>query len=199
MSSLKDSQHIQGYEFDLEGSNGMSRLMPISENLDADDESDCSDFESETERTENEKRTRKSSLNQVVYQHKARSSNRQRKTSCIELYNSKNKKNFDEMIKKSSELPPIKRSMSLPESFESFEAKKPPKGSRSAAARLRLPEIGQNVQQDPVIEKNSNSKRSFLFLPNLVKKDSKNGVVDFQQMNNTEAKKLDLFMRSKFR
>ena len=199
---INDPEHFKDSGFESDGFNSLGTLMPISENLDADDESDSSDMECETENNESNKRTRKGSLslNHVVFQNKSRLNNRQRKTSCIELYANNKKKNaIDGLYEKTCELPSIKRSMSLPESFENYEMKKVSQGSRSAAARLRLPDIGQRGQADCISDSRCNAKRHYLFLPNITKNDSQNGTVDVQQLNKSEAKKLDLFMRSKFR
>lgn len=196
-----DLDYSEEYSFDSDGLNSLGRLMPISENLDADDESENSDLECEMEVNESHKRTRKGSLslNHFIYQNKVKRNYRERKTSCIELYaNNRNTGVVDGIYKEALELPSIKRSMSLPESFESYELKKVPQGSRSAAARLRLPDIGNTGNLDSLSGIQCDTKRHYLFLPNIMKSDSRNGAVDVQQLNKSEAKKLDLFMRSKF-
>ena len=199
---LNDLDFSEEDHFDSDGFNSMGRLMPISENLDADDESENSDLECEMGVNESHKRTRKGSwsLNHFAYQNKTKRNYHTRKTSCIELYaNNRNKGMVDEIYKETVELPSIKRSMSLPESFESYELKKVPQGSRSAAARLRLPDIGNTGNLDSIPDIQCDTKRHYLFLPNIMKNDSRNGAVDVQQLNKSETKKLDLFMRNKFR
>ena len=196
---LGDFDCCEEHSSDPDGFNSFGKLMPISENLDADDESDNSDLEWEMESSESHKRTRRGSLLlNHGYQNKVKPNHRQRKTSCIELYaNNNNKYRTESMYKETVELPSITRSMSLPESFESYEMKVP-HGSRSAAARLRLPDIGKKGSIDSISDADFNERRSYLFLPNIMKNDTQNGTVDIQQLNKSEAKKLDLFMRNKF-
>ena len=198
---LNDLDCFEEYGFDCNALSSLGKLMPISENLDADDESDNSDLECAVETKESHKRVRRGSLslNHAVPQNKVKPNYRQRKSSCIELYaNNENRITADSMYKEAVELPSIKRSMSLPESFESYELKKVPQGSRSAAARLRLPDIGNKGGPDTISDLQCNAKRHYLFLPNIMKNDIHNGTVDAQQLNKSEAKKLDLFMRNKF-
>lgn len=196
-TSPYDSQYTEDSDFEFDVSCPMGKLMPISENLDADDESDSSELESDTGGNESHKRTRQGSLSltHVVTQDKIRPHYRQRKLSCIELISNNKKNEIDGMFNKSVELPSIKRSMSLPECFEDFQMKHVAKGSKSAAGRLRLPDIGKNESSPFNNHNHCDTKKPYFFLPNLVK----NANMDVQNINKTEIKKLDLFMRNKFR
>ena len=177
-------------------------LMPILENLDADDES-SSDLESDSEGKDNNnnKRARRTSLSmtQYVYNNKNKQ-NRRRKTSCIEIFPHSQSDSLGQVFGANNvSLPSIKRSMSLPESFENYEQKKVPQGCRSATERLQLPDIGQLTASDSICERDFNNSRNFRYLPNLVKHTGQNGTLDVHQRNKGDSKKLDLFMRNHFR
>eukprot|EP00112_Aurelia_sp_Birch-Aquarium-sp1_P025061 Seg8151.2 transcript_id=Seg8151.2/GoldUCD/mRNA.D3Y31 product="hypothetical protein" protein_id=Seg8151.2/GoldUCD/D3Y31 len=209
MTLPKITQNQQTFgDMDERGSNNDSNgfpmngdLMPIFENLDADDES-SSDLESDSDgKDNNKKRARRTSLSmtQYVYNNKNKQT-RQRKTSCIEIFPHSRRDSLGQVFAtNNASLPSIKRSMSLPESFENYEQKKVPQGSRSATERLQLPDIGQLRATDSIRERDFNNNRNFRYLPNLAKHTGQNGTLDVHQRNKSESKKLDIFMRNHFR
>ena len=195
-----ETEDNSSFEMKHNGTNVKGMLLPISENLDADDESDSSDLDSENDFHENTAPKRKNSisLNQFIYKNKAKQPNRRRKTSCIEIFSSSKQDAINSSYKSNCSLPAITRSMSLPESFDNYELKKIPQGSRSATERLQLPNIAHQRESESLAERKFNAKKKLLYLPNIVKNSGQNGSFELPSRNNTEARKLDIFMKNKF-
>ena len=178
----------------------LNELHPIIENLDADDESDCSDADAnENDVNINEvNRSRKASFTILPrFNGNNRQLNRRRKTSCNDVLPLSEKERMGGLFKSSEfSLPSITRSLSLPGRLEGREMKKAPsKGSRSATERLQLPGINEFRAPDSISDKNCNKNRNFFYLPSLGRKD--NPKYDCRGKSKSDSlKSLDMFMRN---